>query len=183
MGWVARVLELLGNVMWGALGVIVPLLLAAVICYYGKRRNERKMVRELLIFLWNRRVLYSSLYQEHPMAALEAVRGMQIRLRNNLERLPSKSKAFWPIRETHEACLGFLTQIEPLTRIDASPVAGETELASDKWVGGIRWQTLGDALIRLRSVFNPRIAQLYEAYGIEKLPPQVLRRIRAAPPS
>jgi hypothetical protein len=173
-------LELLRNSMWGAWVVLVLLAVVAV-CYYSKRRNERKMVRGLLTFLWSRRVLYSSLYQEHPVAALESVQGIQIRLRDNLERLSSKSQAFWPIREMHEACLGFLTQIEPLTRVDTSLTPGETELISDKWVDGIYGQVFGDALNRLRSVFNPCVEKLYEAYGIEKPPPHVLRRIHAAP--
>ena len=175
-------LELFRDPTWPVLGLIVPLLLVVAVYYYRKRRNERKMVRGLLTFLWSRRVLYSSLYQEHPVAALESIRGIQLKLRDALERLPDESKAFRPVREMHEACLGFLTRIEPSTRVEPLPMPGETELLSDKWVSGIYRQTFGEDLIRLRSAFNPHMDELYEAYGIEKPPPRVIRRAHAVPP-
>jgi hypothetical protein len=172
-------LELLRTPVWEASGAVALLLMAAVVYFYLKQRNEKKRVYGLLAFLWGRRVLYSSLYQEHPVAALESVRGIQKRLRADLERLPNGSKAFWPVREMHEACLGFLAQTEPLTRVEPVSDIGETELLSDKWVGGIHWRMLENSLIRLRSSFSPLMEELYEEFGIEK-PPRVLRRVHAA---
>ena len=170
-------LEPLRDVIWLVLGSGVLLFVgAAVVFRYGRRRKEKKAVHGLLAFLRGRRVLYSSIYQEYPLAALESVLGIQKRLRAELERLPARSKAFWPVREMNEACLGFLARIEPLSRID--PSFGETELLSEKWVEGIHWQTLGNALAQLRSVLNPCIDELYEEYGIEK-PLQTSKRVHA----
>ena len=168
-------LEPLRDVIWQALGAGMLLFVGVAVFRYGRRRNEKRAVRGLLAFLQGRRVLYSSNYQEYPVAALESVLGIQTRLRDELERLPARSRAFWPVREMNEACLGFLARIEPLSRID--PSSEETELLSNKWVDGIHWQTLGDALAQLRSVLNLCINELYEEYGIEKPPSQTSRRV------
>ncbi len=132
--------------------------------YYRKRRNERAVVHSLLTFLWGRRTLYL-LYQEHPEAALEFVQKIQSRLKDDLERLPNKSRAYWPVREMHEACLKFLIQTDPLTRTDSSR---DAELLSDKWAGSVYRRSLVDALLRLREIVNSRMDELYEECGIER---------------
>jgi hypothetical protein len=180
-GGVARVLlESLRDVIWLVLGSGMLLFVGVAVFRYGRRRKEKKVVHRLLAFLRGRRVLYSSIYQEYPVAVLESVLGMQKRLGAELERLPARSRAFWPVREMNEACLGFLARIEPLSRIDTS--SEETELLSDRWVEGIHWQTLGNALAQLRSVLNPCIDELYEEYDIEK-PLQTSKRVHAVPQS
>jgi predicted transcriptional regulator len=47
-----------------------------------------------------------------------------------------------------------------------------SESLPDEWLGGVYWQTLGDALYRLRRVFDTRMGRLYEGYAIQKPPPR-----------
>jgi len=136
--------------------------------YYRKRRSEERLVRKLLAssWVWTNRTLRSELHQKDPRPALEAVQGMRINLKGNLERLPEESKAAQPVREMHEACLRFLMQVGSL------PADGETGLQPGKWAAGGGYRlTLEDALIRLRNALEAGMNQLQEAYGIEKLPP------------
>jgi hypothetical protein len=160
---------LLIDPLFGSLSFLLALAIAAVGIgglHYHRRRNEKKRVYRLLAFLRDHRVLYGPLYQEEPVAASESVRGMQMRLRNDFERLPRGSKAFRPVLEMHEACLRFLTQVTSL------PMPGETELLPGEWTArGVHRQTLEDALTKLRRVFASRMDQLYESYSIEKPPP------------
>ena len=114
------------------------------------------MAHNLLAFLWDRHTLYP-FYQEHPEAALEFIRKIQVRLRDELERLPNGSKAFWLIREMHEACLGFSIRIDPLTRTGPCE---ETKLLSDKRADGAYQRVLEDALIGLRETVNSRMDEL-----------------------
>src|SRR5919199_3038258 len=135
--------------------------------YYRKRRNEKETVRRLLALLRDHRVLHEPVYREEPLSASESVRGIRMRLRDALEKLPDGSKAHRPVREMHEACLSFLTQI------GFSPMPEESDPLSKRWMAasGARRRALEDALIRLRRILNTRMDQLYEAYGIEKPPP------------
>ena len=157
---------LLVDPLFGGLSILLALAIAAAGIgglYYNRRRNEKKRVYRLLAFLRDHRVLYGPLYQEEPVTASESVRGMQMRLRRDFERLPRGSKASRPVLEMHEACLRFLTQVASL------PMPGETGLLPGKWTtGGVHRQTLEDALTTLRRVFASRMDQLYESYGIEK---------------
>jgi len=144
-------------------------IVAAVIggLYYRRRRNEEKLVRRLLtsLWIWNHRTLRGDLYQKDPVAVLESVKGIRVSLKSYLERLPNDSKGLQPVREMHEACLRFLTQVGSL------PAAGETGLQPGKWVaGGTYRRALEDALSRLRSSLDAGMDQLQEAYGREKLP-------------
>lgn len=162
--------------MWGGIDQTLTGRLGAVVRYCFGRRKEEKTVRGLLAFLRTRSVLYSPLYRAHPLASLGCVRRMRARLREALERLPPGSRAFRPVREMHEACMGFLTRIESL------PMPGETELSPDKLVGGVYRRMLDDALVRLRETFSSRINELCEEYGIEKPPPGEIKAYAARPP-
>jgi hypothetical protein len=150
----------------------VPIAIVAAIgitgaLYYLKRRGERKTVRRLLIALRGYHVLHGPLYSEQPLSASESVRGLRRRLGTALEKLPEGSKAHRAVREMHQACLSFLTQIGPTALPEESdPLSSRVMAAS-----GIRRRVLEEALNQLRRVFEARMDRLYEAYSIEKLPP------------
>jgi hypothetical protein len=136
-----------------------------VLSYYRKRRDESEMVHALPSSLWGCHTPYP-LYQESPEAALELVRKIQARLSDAFESLPNESKAFWPIREMHEAYLGFSSQMDPLTQTGS---CGETELLLDTRAGGVYQWVLEDAVVRLRETVNSLMDELYEERSIEKL--------------
>lgn len=165
VGAVAAVLALVG----GALYWIVKHIVDYVRRRRAAQQQQRDKVRSLLTFLWSHRVLDSPLYQEDPRGSLESVREMRVRLRDDLETLPTESKALPLIREMHEACLKFLNRIEPL------PMPTASQSLPDEWLEGVYWQILGDALIRLRQMFNPNMDRLYEDYDIERPPPRERR--------
>ncbi len=135
-----------------------------MLSYYGKRRNEREMVYALPSSLWGRHTLYP-LCQESPEAASQFVRKTQTRLSDDFERLPNESKAFWRIREMHEAYLGFSSQINPLTQTGS---CGETELLLDTRADDGYQRVLEDALVRLRETVNSLMDELYEQRSFEK---------------
>jgi LPXTG cell wall anchor motif len=150
---------------------LVAAIIAAVgigALYYRKRRNERQTVRQLLMALRDYRVLHGPLYKEQPLSASESVRGMRMRIGSTLEKLPESSKAHRPLREMHQACLSFLTQIGP------TAVPEESDPLSQRWMAasGIRRRVLENALSRLRRILHTRMNELYKAYDdIEKPPP------------
>jgi hypothetical protein len=121
-----------------------------VLSYHRKRRDEREMVHDLPSSLRGPHTLYR-LCQESPEAASELVRKTQTRLSDGFERLPNESEALWPVREMHEAYLGFSNQIDPLTQTGS---CGETELLLDTRADGDYQRVLEDALVRLRETVN-----------------------------
>jgi hypothetical protein len=121
-----------------------------VLSYHRKRRDEREMVHDLPSSLRGPHTLYP-LCQESPEAASQLVRKTQTRLSDGFERLPNESKALWPVREIHEAYLGFSSQIDPLTQTGS---CGETELLLDTRTDGDYQRVLEDALVRLRETVN-----------------------------
>jgi hypothetical protein len=121
-----------------------------VLSYHRKRRDEREMVHDLPSSLRGPHTLYP-LCQESPEAASQLVRKTQTRLSDGFERLPNESKALWPVREIHEAYLGFSSQIDPLTQTGS---CGETELLLDTRADGDYQRVLEDALVRLRETVN-----------------------------
>ena len=118
--------------------------------YHRKRRDEREMVHDLPSSLRGPHTLYP-LCQESPEAASQLVRKTETRLSDDFERLPNESKALWPVREIHEAYLGFSSQIDPLTQTGS---CGETELLLDTRTDGDYQRVLEDALVRLRETVN-----------------------------
>jgi len=160
----------------GALAAIIALVVGAiwavgriVVGHFRRRREaerrERDAVRGLLEWLWGHRVLYEWHHQEHPVGALESVREIRARLRDELGRLTEGSQAIPPVRDMHEAGVEFLRRVEPL------PKPKEPGLLPVEWMGTEAWHQHNDALIGLRQVFNARMNQLFDAYGIEKPPP------------
>lgn len=121
-----------------------------MLSYHRKRRDEREMVHDLPSSLRGPHTLYP-LCQESPEAASQLVRKTQTRLSDGFERLPNESKALWPVREIHEAYLGFSSQIDPLTQTGS---CGETELLLDTRADGDYQRVLEDALVRLRETVN-----------------------------
>ena len=121
-----------------------------MLSYHRKRRDEREMVHDLPSSLRGPHTLYP-LCQENPEAASQLVRKTQTRLSDGFERLPNESKALWPVREIHEAYLGFSSQIDPLTQTGS---CGETELLLDTRTDGDYQRVLEDALVRLRETVN-----------------------------
>lgn len=121
-----------------------------MLSYHRKRRDEREMVHDLPSSLRGPHTLYP-LCQESPEAASQLVRKTQTRLSDGFERLPNESKALWPVREIHEAYLGFSSQIDPLTQTGS---CGETELLLDTRTDGDYQRVLEDALVRLRETVN-----------------------------
>ncbi len=135
-----------------------------MLSYHRKRRDEREMVHDLPSSLRGPHTLYP-LCQESPEAASQLVRKTQTRLSDGFERLPNESKAFWPIREMHEAYLGFSSQINPLTQTGS---CGETELLLDTRADDDYQRVLEDALVRLRETVNSLMDELYEQRSFEK---------------
>jgi hypothetical protein len=164
LGAIATIAALAGGVLYWMIGRIV----GHVLRRRAARRQERDRVRALLTFLWAHRVLDSPLYQEDPRGSLNSVREIRVRLRQDLEALPLESEALRPIREMHEACIGFLNRIEPL------PMPAESEPLPPEWLDGVYWGKLGNALGLMRQVFDPCMNQLYEAYNLDKPPPRVV---------
>ena len=121
-----------------------------MLSYHRKRRDEREMVHDLPSSLRGPHTLYP-LCQESPEVASQLVRKTQTRLSDGFERLPNESKALWPVREIHEAYLGFSSQIDPLTQTGS---CGETELLLDTRTDGDYQRVLEDALVRLRETVN-----------------------------
>jgi hypothetical protein len=121
-----------------------------VLSYHRKRRDEREMVHDLPSSLRGPHTLYP-LCQESPEAASQLVRKTQTRLSDGFERLPNESKALWPVREMHEAYLGFSSRIDPLTQTGS---CGETELLLDTRADDGCQRVLEDALVRLRETIN-----------------------------
>jgi hypothetical protein len=139
--------------------------------YYLKRRNERETVRRLLIALRGYPVLHGPLHREQPLPASESVRGIRRRLGSALQKLPEGSKAHRPVREMHQACLSFLTQIGPTALPEEPDPLSRRVMAASR----IRRRELEDALNRLRWIIDTRTDRLYESYGIEKPPPPPAR--------
>ena len=73
-----------------------------------------------------------------------------------------------PVREMHQACLSFLTQIGPTALPEEPDPLSSRVMAASR----IRRRVLEESLNRLRRVFDARMDQLYEACGIEKPPPR-----------
>lgn len=166
LGALAGIAAFLFTVIW-AVG-------KAVVGHIRQRREaerrERDAVRGLLEWLRGHRVLYEFLYQEDPVGALESVREIRARLRDELGRLPEGSEAIPPVRHMHEAGVEFLRTVEPL------PKPKEPGPLPIDWMGTEAWDRHNDTLIGLRRVFNSEMDRLFDAYGIEKPPPRVTVR-------
>lgn len=68
-------------------------------------------MRELLVFLEDRRALFAAAIWEQPQHVVQSVQHMRTELTNALERLGEKSPAAAACRSMRGACWVFLTEV------------------------------------------------------------------------
>ena len=75
--------------------------------------SEREIVRKLLAFLEDRRVLYVDYRLEVEHEVTDSVKQIRDELTKGLQDLPAESKSAGPIRAMRAACRKFLTEPHP----------------------------------------------------------------------
>lgn len=117
---------------------------------------ERTVVRELLVFLEDRRALYVGSVWEQPDHVVESVLQMRSELTRSIQRLSENSPAAEACRLMRGACRDFLVSAEK-----NAPRGGEALFARD-WRGESFLLALG----ALRANFGQQIALLAHLYAI-----------------
>jgi hypothetical protein len=107
---------------------------------------ERKVVRDMLVFLEDRRALYNAYAHEIEDQVAQSVLQIRSELTNVLRRLPENAEAAPAIRAMRAACREYLT------------TAGH---GSPRFFGAMA------ELGRLRAIFGVHIAYLAVKYGID----------------
>ena len=110
---------------------------------------ERKIVRNLLIFLEDRRALYTPFAFEMEHQVTASVFEIRTVLKDAIQNLPESSEAIPRIRAMRVACREYLDKSNDLNNFD--------------W----RHQGFLAHLGRLRTIFGHHIAQLAVIYGID----------------
>jgi len=108
--------------------------------------SERQVVREMFIFLEDRRALYNDFAHEITHEVADSVLAIRAELTGALKRLPEKSEAVGCLKAMRAACREYLDNVRPLAR---GPFAFMTELG------------------RLRAIFGVQVAYLAVKYGID----------------
>jgi hypothetical protein len=109
--------------------------------------SERKIVRETLIFLEDRRALYNDFAHELDHEVAESVVAIRAELTTALKRLPEKSKAVPCFKSMRAACREYLDSARP--RLHGGPFSFMTELG------------------KLRAMIGVQVAYLAVKYGID----------------
>jgi hypothetical protein len=156
------VLTALGLVLT-ALGLVAAginfLVIKPVRNWLARKQAEKVVVRNLLRFLENRRVLYSGFAEEHVSEVINSVHQIRNRLGEDIERLDEDSKAARTVREMQGACRNFLSRIASL------PKVSEGQIMYFEWQ---HTEVFILALVELRTIFDSRTDELYEKYGIKR---------------
>jgi hypothetical protein len=79
---------------------------------FKPQEGERKVLRDLFIFLEDRRALYSSAVLEEPQHVVESVLKIREQLTEVLIRLKDKTPATVACRAMRASCRDFLAQVE-----------------------------------------------------------------------
>ncbi len=114
--------------------------------------TEREIVRKLLVFLEDRRVLYNPYEIEMPEYVDRSIIEIRHELTEILRTLDENSEISQHIRAMRAACRKFLNQITPSQRHRYY-----------RWGDGEFFAALGE----LRAIFGIHIAQLCVKYGID----------------
>ena len=128
-------------------------------------KPERDIVRELLAFLEDRRVLYVDYCLEIEREVTHSVTQIREELTKALQALPDNSKSAGPIRAMRAACRKFLTEPHPdfrnLVRHGYGP-RHDTDMEGSPGF----FVALGE----LRATFGSQIAALAYAHSIDVEP-------------
>ena len=108
-------------------------------------QDEREIVRQLMLFIEDRRVLYNPFISEVPDHAIDSVFLIRERLMQTLQEVKEKSPAVKDIKAMQEACRIFLNQ------------ANKDHSSSQ----------LQQPLEELRSVFAESISSFCSSYSID----------------
>jgi hypothetical protein len=127
--------------------------------------SERNVIRTLLTFLEDRRVLYLPNYLEILSQVEESVVRIREELTKTLQALPEKSEAVGPIRTMRSACRKYLT--EPYTEFPNLPEGRMHHMERHRYQKHEATPGYFLALGELRSVFGVNIAMLSSSYGID----------------
>lgn len=116
--------------------------------------TDRRIARNLLIFLEDRRALFGPLPFETPEWVVESVLEMRKELTNLLQSLGEESDIFPHLRAMRAACRKFLNECR---------APGRPEFDPDGLLDNYFLGSLGE----LRAFFGVQIAQLAVKYGID----------------
>lgn len=122
-------------------------------------RRESLIVRKLLRFLENRKVLYSPISFEVPSECVASVLEIRTRLQaeiESLEELDHDTGALQPIQSMQAACRAFLDRVR------------DRSFWTGIFPGAGRVKDLEDALANLRAVFDEQMEKLYEEYEVKR---------------
>ena len=109
--------------------------------------SERKIVREIFVFLEDRRALYNDFAHEIDGEVAESVLEIRRQLTDALKRLPEESKAVPCFKAVRAACREYLDSAH--SRSFSGPFSFMTELG------------------RLRAMIGVQVAYLAVKYGID----------------
>lgn len=124
--------------------------------------SEGEIVRQLIVYLEDRRALYEHHHFEIGYHVVQSVLDMRRELTRTLQRLSANSGAAYAVRAMRDACHNFL-------RVgDSPPMWGRDE-------------TLTLGLGELRGVFAVYVSGLADHYGIEVHEPLASVLVAAAP--
>jgi hypothetical protein len=124
---------------------------------FKPQEADRTVVRDLLIFLEDRRALYVACIWEQPDHVVQSVLEMRNELTNALTRLGDKSPAADACRLMRSACRNFLNSAG-----QNAPRGGEALFARD-WRGESFLLALGG----LRATFGQQIALMSHLYAVD----------------
>jgi hypothetical protein len=119
---------------------------------------ERSVVKRVLTFLEDRRVLYSLTEYEYPDACEKSVELIREKLSDEIGKLESTTELAKNLRAMRAACRAFLNAVQAknliVTRLNNYPYPAK------------HWEFI-EALEALRKDFGYRIAALAVSYGID----------------
>ena len=112
--------------------------------------SERKIIRSIIVFLEDRRVLYSSFALEREDLVTKSIIAIREKITDSLQRLPSSSKATESLRAMRLACREYLN--------DAATSPSEHSMIT---------MELAPSLGKFRTIFGYHVAHLAIMYGID----------------
>ena len=113
--------------------------------------SDRKIVRKLITFLEDRRVLYNPYNIETIRWVIQSVLEIRKKLTDILEIVDENSDIYSHLRAMRAACRKFMDEIEKQKRYQYKPISSD----------------IFTALGEMRAIFGIHIAQLCVKYGID----------------
>lgn len=108
--------------------------------------SERDAIRDMLVFLEDRRALTADHHREYSPHVIESILEIRRRLTETLQRLPEDAKSALLVEDMRAACRAFLDAV-----------------GHDPWMS----PDFGERLGALRGVFGLNLAILVDKFGIE----------------